>query len=73
MLKTVDSLVTKAGEVGMLSERVEAMQIVGDRTDVPSGVLVGVSPVSMAAGKDSADDWCGGTFWAAACAGSRRR
>jgi DNA-binding NtrC family response regulator len=45
----VDSGATKTGEVGMLRERADARLIDGDRAieDTPSGVLVGVSPVSV--------------------------
>jgi DNA-binding NtrC family response regulator len=55
MLGIVGSGAKKAGEIGMLKERVEGTPAAGDHSapsDVPSGVLVGVSPVSVAvAGK----------------------
>jgi DNA-binding NtrC family response regulator len=55
MLRIVGSGAIKAGEVGMLKERTEGTPMAGDRlagdaapaADVPSGVLVGVSPVSV--------------------------
>jgi DNA-binding NtrC family response regulator len=43
MLRTVGLEATKEGEIKMLSERVDGMT---EAEDVPSGVLVGVSPVS---------------------------
>src|SRR5580692_10237313 len=49
MLRIMGSGVMKTGEVAMLREQVEAMPIAGDHlssSDAPSGVLVGVSPVS---------------------------
>ena len=39
----------KVGEVAMLNERADVLRVAGDATDAPSGVLVGVSPVSAAA------------------------
>src|SRR5713101_1135264 len=50
MLGILGSGVKKAGEVGMLKERVEGTPMSADpmtAADVPSGVLVGVSPVSV--------------------------
>jgi two-component system response regulator HydG len=56
MLGIVGSGAKKAGEVGMLKERVEGTPVAGDSlggdplsaANAPSGVLVGVSPVSVA-------------------------
>jgi hypothetical protein len=55
MLGILGSGAKKAGEVGMLKERVEGTPVAGDSlgrealsaADVPSGVLVGVSPVKV--------------------------
>src|ERR1700757_1459722 len=64
MLRAVGSGAMKSGDVEVLKERAESMQIAGDsiaRTDKhaidePSGVLVGVSPVNVpAAAKDPAE------------------
>jgi DNA-binding NtrC family response regulator len=49
MLRTVDMGGVKVGEVAMLNERADVLRVAGDATDAPSGVLVGVSPVSAAA------------------------
>jgi hypothetical protein len=77
MLRTVGLGVMKAGDVGMLKERVEGMLGSGDQlaaVDVPSGVLVGVSPVNVpVADKGARKDGVAGHFWAAACVGGRRR
>ncbi len=72
MLGILGSGAKKAGEAGMLKERVEGTPMAGDSVnaaDVPSGVLVGVSPVSVPAAEKGAS----GALWAAACAGGRRR
>jgi two-component system response regulator HydG len=56
----------KAGDVGMLKERVEGMLGSGDQlaaVDVPSGVLVGVSPVNVpVADKGARKDGVAGHF-----------
>jgi hypothetical protein len=61
----------------MLKERVEGTPMAGDRTaaaDVPSGVLVGVSEVSVPAASARKEGTPGAAkHFAAACAGGRRR
>jgi DNA-binding NtrC family response regulator len=49
MLGTLDLGTTKTREAGTLEERVDGALVVGNRlaAEVPSGVLVGVSPVSV--------------------------
>ena len=46
MLRALDLGVTKTGDAGMLREQMEGVIVAGDRsgTEMPSGVLVGVSP-----------------------------
>jgi hypothetical protein len=49
MLGTLGPGTKKTGEAGTLEERVDGALVVGNRlaAEVPSGVLVGVSPVSV--------------------------
>src|SRR5712691_3894889 len=62
MLRAVGSGAMKADEVGMLKERAEGMAMAGGvknaadkpATDKPSGVLVGVSPVSVPVAEEGA-------------------
>ena len=54
MLRIAGSGVSRAGDSGIPGERVDAVTAGGGGTDLPSGVLVGVSPVRVPAPEESA-------------------